>query len=582
MTERQEGFTLLEVLIGLGILAVVSTAIYFSYANVIEIVQASQYNSASLTIIESQVELVRNMRYEDVGTVGGVPAGKIPQTQQVTLDGVPYTLESYVRNIDDPFDGTLGGTPNDTAPADYKLVQFQVTCPTCTRYRVVSMTTYVAPKNLESSSENGNLFIQVLDAFGQPVQGATVHVTNSGVTPAIDLTDVTGANGMLQLVDTATSSAEYHITVAKSGYSSDQTYPPGNPANPVQPDATVATQQLTITTLAIDRVSTVNVAARDAFCAPAPGMDLLMTGTKLIGTLPDVPKYSQAHTTGANGILNLAAVEWDTYTLKPTDTAWDVAGVLATSSLVRTIDPNTTHTIAWQVASRSGNGLLISVVDAGGTLQDDATVRVTGPGGYDRTAVTGRASVTHTDWTGAFADTSGGLDVGTELLLADNGGQYATGSYEWLISETINLGSSSVIFGDLSWNPESQPGPAGTDSVRFQVAANNDDATWSFVGPDGTPASYFTSPGDIPASLDGNRYFRYRVELKTDDEDTTPSVTDITLTFRSGCTISGQAYFNGLGTGTYTVTTAKSGYSQSTVPASVTDSWQRQQVTLSP
>jgi len=582
MNRHSEGFTLLEVLIGLGILAAVSTAIYFSYANVIEIVQASQYNSASLTIIESQVELVRNMRYEDVGTVGGVPAGKIPQVQQVTLDGVPYTLESYVRNIDDPFDGTLGGSPNDTAPADYKLVQFQVTCPTCTRYRIVSMTTYVAPKNLESSSQNGNLFIRVIDSFGQPVSGATVHVTNSGVSPAIDLTDVTNTDGMLQLVDTATSSARYHITVAKSGYSSDQTYPPGSPANPVQPDATVATQQLTITTLAIDRVSTLTLTARNGFCAAAPGMDLLMTGTKLIGTLPDVPKYTQAHATGANGTLTLSSVEWDTYTLKPTDTAWDIAGILATSSLTRTIDPNTTHGIVWQVASRSGNGLLVSVTDAGGTLQDDATVRVTGPGGYDRTVTTGWTTVTHTDWTGAFSGESGGLDIGTELLLADSGGQYATGSYAWLTSDTIDFGSSSVTFGDLSWNPGSQPGPTGPDSVRFQVAANNDNATWSYVGPDGTGASYFTAPGALPAALNGNRYFRYRAELKTDDESTTPSVTDVSVAFRSGCTISGQAYFNGLLTGTHTVTVTKSGFTQSTTSTSVTDSWQRHTVTLSP
>lgn len=582
MIRHQEGFTLLEVLIGLGILAGVSTAIYFSYANVIEIVQASQYNSASLTIIESQVELVRNMRYEDVGAVGGVPAGKIPQVQQVTLDGVPYTLESYVRNIDDPFDGTLGGTPNDTAPADYKLVQFQVTCPTCTRYRVIAMATYVAPKNLESSSENGNLFIRVLDSFGQPVSGATVRVTNPGVSPAIDLTDVTNTDGMLQLVDTATSSAGYHITVTKSGYSSDQTYPPGNPANPLQPDATVATQQLTITTLAIDRTSTVTLTARDAFCGAAPGLDLLMTGTKLIGTLPDVPKYSQTHTTGIGGVLGLTAVEWGTYTLKPTDTAWDIAGVLATSSLTRTIDPNTTHTIAWQVASRSGNGLLVSVTDAGSALQDDATVRVTGPGGYDRTVVTGQAYATHTDWTGAYSDSSGGLDIGTELTLEDTGSGYATGSYEWLTSATVDFGSSSVTFGDLSWNPESQPGQVGPESVRFQVAANNDAATWSYVGPDGTPASYFTTPGAIPSALNGNRYFRYRVELKTDDTGVAPSVSDVSVAFRSGCTISGQAYFNGLLTGAHTVTVTKSGFSPSVTAASVTDSWQRHPVTISP
>src|SRR5205807_4502 len=120
----------------------------------------------ALNIIESHVETVRNMRYEDVGTVGGVPSGKIPQTETVTLDTASFSLHTYVRNIDDPFDGTLGGSPNDTAPADYKLIEFQVTCDTCTRYKVITMSTYMAPKNLESSSHRGNLFVKVFDASG--------------------------------------------------------------------------------------------------------------------------------------------------------------------------------------------------------------------------------------------------------------------------------------------------------------------------------------------------------------------------------------------------------------------------------
>jgi hypothetical protein len=157
------------------------------------------------------VETVRNMRYEDVGTVGGVPAGKIPQVQNVTVGSVTYALHTYVRNIDDPFDGTLGGTPNDTAPADYKMVEFQVTCDACTRYNLIRMSTYVAPKNLESTSKRGNLFIRVFDAGGHAISGATVHVSNSTVTPLIDLTDITNVDGMLQLVDTATSSAGYRI-----------------------------------------------------------------------------------------------------------------------------------------------------------------------------------------------------------------------------------------------------------------------------------------------------------------------------------------------------------------------------------
>jgi prepilin-type N-terminal cleavage/methylation domain-containing protein len=580
MNNESSGFTLIETLIGIAILAVISTAIYFSYANVIEIVQAAQYNSAALSIIEGQVETVRNMRYEDVGTAGGVPAGKVPQTQQFALGGQTFTLNAFVRNIDDPFDGILGGSPNDTAPADYKLVHFQVTCDTCTRYRLIQMATYVAPKNLESTSKNGNLFIRVFDAAGLPVQGATVTVSNPSAVPPINLTDITNSDGQLQLVDTATGSAAYHITVTKSGYSSDQTYAPGSPPNPTKPDATVATQQLTITSLAIDRVATLNITTRDRLCAPAAGFDFLLTGTKLIGTLPDTPKYSQSNTTAASGIADVNTLEWDTYTVAPTDTVWDLAGT--TASLAFTLNPSAVNTQLWQIASRSGNALTVSVFGTGGVPLNDATVRVHG-GGYDRSEVTGRSTYTATDWSGtAYDSQSGNISADTSLQLAPAGGPYASGSSEWLISRTIDFGTSTAAFTNLSWTPTSQPSGAGPNSLKLQLAANNNGTTWNYVGPDGTGATYFTSSGTtVPAALSGNQYLRYRVELATQSTSDTPSLDDLSLGFSSTCLVAGQAYFNGLG-GTKTLEVSAPGYQSFSTTVDTASSWQRTTVTLTP
>ncbi|MCC6934119.1 MAG: hypothetical protein IT406_00270 [Candidatus Yanofskybacteria bacterium] len=577
------GFTVVETLIGLGILAIVSTGVYFSYASVLEIIQSAHYNSGALSVIESEIETARNMRYEDIGVVGGVPPGKLQQEKTVSVGGVPFTLHTYVRNIDDPFDGTLGGSPNDTAPADYKIVQFQVTCDTCSRYQIISMATYIAPKNLESTSKNGNLFIRVFDAAGAAIPGATVHVTNASVTPAIDLTDTTNNDGLLQLVDIATSSAGYRITVQKDGYSSDQTYAPGAPANPLQPDATVATQQLTITSLAIDRVSTLSVQARDQVCTPAGAFSFLMTGTKLIGTSPDTPKYSATTTTSASGIASLSAVEWDTYTFRPTDTTRDIAGAIASLSL--TIDPATDHALAWMVASRSGNALLVSVTDQNGQPLNDATVRVTGTG-YDRTRTSGYGSILQTDWpAGSYTFASDFLDVSDpqQLTLLSQGGSYASASLEWLESESIDLGTSSITFQDLQWNPTSQPAPTGAESLTFQVAANSDNATWTWVGPDGSPTSFFTTPGQaIPGFLAGNRYFKYRAYLSTADAAYTPSLTDVALGFSSGCVPTGQAYFNGISADTVTVEITRPGYQPLTTTAAISSAWQRIVLSLAP
>ncbi|MCC6405410.1 MAG: prepilin-type N-terminal cleavage/methylation domain-containing protein [Candidatus Yanofskybacteria bacterium] len=577
------GFTVVETLIGLAILAIVSTGVYFSYANVLEIVQAAHYNSAALSIIESHVEMARNMRYEDIGVQGGVPQGKLQQVATVTVGGIPFELHTYVRNIDDPFDGTLGGSPNDTAPADYKIVQFQVTCEACSRYKIISMATYIAPKNLESASKNGNLFIRVFDAAGAPVPGATVHVTNASVVPAVDLTDTTNNDGLLQLVDIATSSVGYHITAQKTGYSSDQTYPPGSPPNPLQPDATVATQQLTIASLAIDRLSTLSVRARDQVCTPAEGFSFLMTGNKLIGTSPDTPRYSATHTTSASGTASLGDIGWDTYTLRPTDATRDIAG--ATASLSLAIDPATAHAMTWLVASRSGDALLVSVTDNAGNPLNDAVVRVTGTA-YDQTRTTGRGSLTQTHWTpGSYTFASDFLDVSNpeQLTLLAANGSYASASLEWLESGTIDLGTSSVTFQDLQWNPGTQPAQTGADSLKFQVAANNDNATWTWVGPDGSPTTFFTTSGQaIPAFLASNQYFRYRAYLSTANDQVTPTLEDISLGFSSGCVPSGQAYFNGMGVGAFTVEITRSGYQPLTTTLSVDGAWTRTVLSLSP
>lgn len=577
---KQSGFTILETLIGLAILGIVSTALYFTYGNVLQIVQASQYNSAALDIIESQVEIARNMRYEDLGTVGGVPAGKIPQTQTITVGGTPFAVNTFVRNIDDPFDGTLGGSPNDTAPADYKLVEFEVTCDTCTRYNIISMSTYVAPKNLESTSKNGNLFIRVFDADGQPVSGATVRVTNTLTSPDIDLTDTTNTDGLLQLVDTATSSAGYHIVVSKTGYTTSQTYPPGNPPNPLQPDATVATQQLTIISLSIDRTSTATWQVSDNLCRPVPDMDFLVTGTRLIGTNPDTPKYSVTQTTDANGLVTNSAVEWGTYSVVPTDTLYDIAGMNA--SLSFTIDPAATRTTSWVVASQSGSAVLVSVTDANGQPLDDATIELTAPG-FSTTAQTGRSAVAHTDWSdGRYDSLSANMDAdetpGT-LTLAQIDGEYATGSQEWLISRTFDMGSSGTTFHRFLFTGDE---PSQT-TLSFQVAANNDNGTWEWIGPDGLPDTYFNSSGQsIPASLAGNRYIRYKVFMQTEHSSVAPTLEDASVEFSSGCLVPGQAYLNGLADGTYTLTVSRAGFQNYTAPLIIADTWQHISVTLQP
>jgi len=86
-----------------------------------------------------------------------------------------------------------------------------------------------------------------------------------------------------------------------------------------------------------------------------------------------------------------------------------------------------------------------------------------------------------------------------------------------------------VNAGNISWLADI-PAETGTDALRFQVAANNDNATWNFVGPDGTNSTYFTTSGSLlPSLLSGNRYFKYKAYLKTANNQFTPIVQEVAL-----------------------------------------------------
>lgn len=71
-----------------------------------------------------------------------------------------------------------------------------------------------------------------------------------------------------------------------------------------------------------------------------------------------------------------------------------------------------------------------------------------------------------------------------------------------------------VHWNALSWDAEL---PVAT-SVRFQVATNRGGTVWNFVGPDGTPGTYYTQSGQALFPYQSGGRMRVRAYLTTDDE----------------------------------------------------------------
>ena len=134
----------------------------------------------------------------------------------------------------------------------------------------------------------------------------------------------------------------------------------------------------------------------------------------------------------------------------------------------------------------------------------------------------------------------------------------------------------------IYWTPTSEPPSTGANSIAFQVAANNDNATWNFIGPDGTANSYFTSASStLPISLSGNRYLRYEVFMST----TKPRIIrrrsiGVSFSFSANCVPPAQTLFTSLPQGTYTITVSAPNYNNNSTTATVGAGFQSSTIQL--
>ncbi|MBI5622030.1 carboxypeptidase regulatory-like domain-containing protein [Candidatus Falkowbacteria bacterium] len=257
---RSRGTTLVEVVVAISILAILSLGIYGAFDLFFQVLANKKNRTEALAIANEKMEILRTMPYADIGTIGGIPPGSLLQTETVTRNHTDFTVLLQVAYVDDPFDGTLGGIPDDLLNTDYKRARVTVSWQSPFGVTTLYLLSDIAPRGIESALAGGTLAIKVFDANGLPVEGATVNIVNASLTPAIAITTPTDSQGKTTFPGAPESIEGYHITVSKTGYSTDQTYArTADMPQPLQPDITVLDQELTEASFFIDRVSTLAI-----------------------------------------------------------------------------------------------------------------------------------------------------------------------------------------------------------------------------------------------------------------------------------------------------------------------------------
>ncbi len=588
LNNKKKGFTLIESMVATVIFAMLAVGVYQALGSLASLVQMSKLKAAAIALANEQLEVARNLPYSDVGIAGGWPVGKIPYQKTDVRSGANFIVTTTVREIDDPFDGVIGSsTKNDLNPGDYKLVAVEITCPTCLHYSPLTLTAQVAPKNLETSSGNGALFVQVIDANGQAVVDADVKVTRVVGTTTMVIRDSTNNVGLLQLVDLPTGNLAYRVEVSKTGYSSDRTYAAGENGltKPAKPNATVLAGQLTRLTLVIDKLSNLQVKTIDQYCQPAGPFSFRLQGSKYMDADNTILRYSQNLTVPVAGLLNLINMEWDTYKFTPNDSAWAIVGSFPLQSVL--LPPGVTSEVKLLLAPPSGRGLLVSVKDGSTRLPlSDVTVTLSKVGETSKSQGTSRGFFRDTDWSLGSGTTDGNIEINNpagDIKLKNTLGLYASSGY--LISRVFDAGTASTTFYNLNWQPADQASSTGSGSVRLQLASSNDPATttWNFAGPDGTASTFYTVSGsNINVQHNNKRYLRYKIFLATTNRSFTPNISEITVTYSSECLPFGQVFFSDLSLGTYNLLTQKTGYQAYNGSVTMSSNWQILEITLNP
>lgn len=365
-TPHRAGFTLVETLVGLAVLMSFFAAAVVIFSVVLDTIGRSRLKQQAVALAVEHLELVRNLSYDDIGTVGGIPAGVLPQSTVISRNGQDYTVRYSVVYIDDAFDGVA---PTDIISTDYKRVRVEVSWGgPYASVRPVTLLSDAMPDGLESMVGGGVLFLTAVNSVGTAVGGASVRIVNNDVAPAIDLTLNSDTNGRVILPGAPVCNLCYQISVTRSGYSSDQTYSSAVVANPLKPHATVIEGEVTSLTFAIDQTSTLDITTtgpRENNYPPFSGVQFTLTGSKSIGTDTndtEVKKYRQVHSSGAGGRIVLSGLEWDTYTITiPNPSSVDLAGTSPVSPLA--LAAGATQPVIIVTTSATSNNLLFVALD---------------------------------------------------------------------------------------------------------------------------------------------------------------------------------------------------------------------------
>lgn len=386
---KKNGFTFIEALVGIALLAIIVTSIFTGFQMIFKVLAQSQNKIVAVDLAKEQIEVIRNMSYEDIGTQDGIPTGQIPQTRTKQVGGTIFTVDTDIIFIDDSFDGIA---PEDTLPADYKKARIKVSWRRGGQTKSITEITNISPAGLESEVGGGVLSIYVNDSqSGEVIPNAWVEITNYDVSPGIYIFTTADDNGWLSRPGLIASDG-YQIEISKTGYDEHNTYSESASFDP-DPEyshAQVIEGEKTIRYFVISQASTINIETIDIHDNPIGNISFTLEGGREIGVNPLTEKavysYKNSLSTNASGLRQLANMSGGEYYLDITNPNYVVLAPNLNNSIL--VEAGVSQTISITLVSIDEPCLRLRVEDSStGQAISTAAARLYGEE-YDKTSPT--------------------------------------------------------------------------------------------------------------------------------------------------------------------------------------------------
>ncbi|MCX6765493.1 MAG: hypothetical protein NT136_00825 [Candidatus Moranbacteria bacterium] len=404
-----EGFTLIEALVLLFIFSLITVTFYSLFSFGIRYIQDSKNRLGALAVANEKMEIVRNLKYDDIGTVDGEVEGNIPQDETVIENGRQYNVHTLVEYVQDSFDGMY---PNDTAFEDYKRVTVTASWNTGgVSQREVKLVSRFVPPGLEVANPgNGILSVNVFSdqPGGTGIPNSVVHISNPDT--GLNTQKETDASGNATFMgDKVTESIQkYEITVTKTDYETVNTLPPYSisPFNPVDVHASVVIGSINVTNIVQNKLASLEIATVDYLDQSIDDISFHLTGGRKIGTeveMPNDPIYNlnTDSSTDSSGEKDFDRISPGQYKFYLASSVTDDYELIATdpSSSYEIIDGKEIYStslysdqsLTWKVklADKNITSIIISILRS----DDDspisgAQVNLKNSFGYDRTQTT--------------------------------------------------------------------------------------------------------------------------------------------------------------------------------------------------